>query len=193
MTIPRSALYAIVDAGVAADPVALARQAVERRCGTLQLRAKELPGAEFLALAEALAKVCRDAAVPFFVNDRPDIAILAGADGVHLGQDDMSIEQARELTARQIGLSTHSLAQARAADEAGADYVAFGPVFETVSKQDPDPVVGLEALSEVCRAASRPVVAIGGITPENGPKVLSAGAAQVAVISALPRFLDALD
>ncbi|MEM8607490.1 MAG: thiamine phosphate synthase [Myxococcota bacterium] len=193
MTIPPSALYAIIDPEVAQDPVALARRVLQKSCGTLQLRAKRLPDVELLALAETLAALCRDAAVRFFINDRPDIAMLVGADGVHLGQDDIPIGQTRKLSAFQIGVSTHSLAQAEVAERSGADYVAFGPVFRTATKENPDPVVGLENLRRVCRACSRPVVAIGGITPENAPQVLDAGAAEVAVISALPRFVGALD
>lgn len=189
-TIPNERLYAIIDAEIADDPFALARRALKAGCGLLQLRAKRLADADFLALADAISNSCRQSSVPFVVNDRPDIASLSRADGVHLGQDDMPIADARTLVGpMELGVSTHDLAQARDADRAGADRIAFGPVFATTTKDDPDPVVGLEALSVVCRSVSRPVVAIGGITPENAHKVLDAGAQHVAAISALPRFL----
>jgi thiamine-phosphate diphosphorylase len=183
-------LYAIVDADASRDSSDLARRALSIGCAALQLRAKKLNDRSLLALAEELHAACRQANVPFIVNDRPDIAVLIGAEGVHLGQDDMRIAEARRIVgAIDIGISTHNLQQALEAERSGADRIAFGPVFETVTKENPDPVVGLKKLEQVCRAVSRPVVAIGGITPENADRVLAQGAAQVAVISALPRFL----
>jgi thiamine-phosphate pyrophosphorylase len=143
-----------------------------------------------LKIAMRIRSACAHAGVPFVVNDRADIARLVGADGLHLGQDDLSIEDARSVVGEmQVGVSTHSLEQASRADAEGADLIAFGPVFETQTKENPDPVVGLKTLEEVCQTVSRPVVAIGGITPENAGETLQAGARYVAVISALPRFL----
>ncbi|MDH3623772.1 MAG: thiamine phosphate synthase [Myxococcales bacterium] len=183
-------LYAIVDAETSSDPEELARRALSVGCAALQLRAKTLDDQHLLALAEQLNAACKQARVPFVVNDRPDIATLIGADGLHLGQDDMRIAEAREIVGEiDIGVSTHNLRQALEADRDGADRIAFGPVFETTTKENPDPVVGLKNLEEVCRSVSCPVVAIGGITPENGARVLDHGATQLAVISALPRFL----
>ncbi len=183
-------LYAIVDADAASDPSELARQALSIGCVALQLRAKNLDDQPLLALAKGLHAASKQANVPFIVNDRPDIAVLIGAEGVHLGQDDMRIAEARQIVGKiDIGVSTHNLQQALEAERGGADRIAFGPVFETATKENPDPIVGLKELEKVCRAVSRPVVAIGGITPENADRVLAHGAAQVAVISALPRFL----
>jgi thiamine-phosphate pyrophosphorylase len=183
-------LYAIVDAGLAERPLELTFKALNAGCAIVQLRAKQLDDLAFLKIAMRIRSACAHAGVPFVVNDRADIARLVGADGLHLGQDDLSIEDARSVVGEmQVGVSTHSLEQASRADAEGADLIAFGPVFETQTKENPDPVVGLKTLEEVCRTVSRPVVAIGGITPENAGETLQAGARYVAVISALPRFL----
>jgi thiamine-phosphate pyrophosphorylase len=183
-------LYAIIDAEVADGPLALTFQALNAGCAIVQLRAKRLDDMAFLEVAKRVRSACTHAGVPFVVNDRADIARLVRADGLHLGQDDLLIEDARRVVGdMQIGLSTHTLEQAERADAEGADLIAFGPVFETKTKEHPDPVVGLRTLEKVCRTVSRPVVAIGGITPENAGETLEAGARYVAVISALPRFL----
>jgi thiamine-phosphate pyrophosphorylase len=125
--------------------------------------------------------------VAFVVNDHPALALRVGADGVHLGQDDMPIEAARALCGSRlaIGLSTHDLAQARDAATRGADLIGFGPVFATASKHNPDPVVGLDGVRAACAAVSIPVVAIGGITVANVADVARAGAAMAAAIGAL--------
>jgi len=184
-------LYAIIDAETADGPLGLTFQALNAGCAIVQLRAKRLDDIAFLEVAKRVRSACTHAGVPFVVNDRADIARLVRADGLHLGQDDLSIEDARRVVGdMQIGVSTHTLEQAERADTEGADLVAFGPVFETKTKDNPDPVVGLRTLEEVCRAVSRQVVAIGGITPENAGETLGAGARYVAVISALPRFLS---
>jgi len=185
-------LYAIIDAGVAEDPVALGRRAVTARCAMLQLRAKRLDDRSFVDVAAELRAACREARIPFVVNDRADIARIVHADGLHLGQTDLRVADARRVVgSMQIGVSTHDLHQARQAQREGADLIALGPIFETWSKDDPDPVVGLARLAEVCRRIARPVVAIGGITPENAVEAIRQGASYVAVISALPRFLGA--
>lgn len=182
-------LYAIVDAEVADRPLALAFQALNAGCAVVQLRAKRLDDVSFLEIAKRVRSACTHANVPFVVNDRADIARLVGADGLHLGQEDLSIEDARRVVGdMQIGVSTHTLEQASKADAEGADLIAFGPIFETKTKANPDPVVGLRTLEQVCQTVSRPVVAIGGITPENAGQARRAGARYVAVISALPRF-----
>ncbi len=187
-----SSLYAIVDVEASREPVELARRALSAGCGMLQLRAKRLDDRSFVSLALELRTLCRERGAPFVVNDRADIARIVGADGLHLGQDDLEVADARKVVGRMhIGVSTHSPEQARQAELDGADLVAFGPIFTTSTKENPDPVVGLEALRQMCRDASRPVVAIGGITPENAAETLGAGARYVAVISALPRFFGA--
>jgi len=183
-------LYAIVDLDAADHPLELTFEALNAGCAFVQLRAKHADDTTFLAIARRMRSACAHADVPFVVNDRADIARLVQADGLHLGQDDLSVTEARRVVGHMnIGRSTHDLDQALRADADGADLIAFGPVFATKSKQDPDPVVGLKNLETVSRAVSRPVVAIGGITPENASEVLRAGARYVAAISALPKFL----
>ena len=184
-------LYAIVDAEVADRPLGLAFRALNAGCAVVQLRAKRLDDVSFLEIAKRVRSACSHAGVPFFVNDRADIARLVGADGLHLGQDDLSIADARRVVGNmQIGVSTHTLEQAVAAEAEGADLIAFGPIFETKTKENPDPIVGLPALERVCQTVSRPVVAIGGITPENVEETRRAGASYIAVISALSRFFE---
>jgi thiamine-phosphate pyrophosphorylase len=183
-------LYAIVDAEFSERPLELTFQALNAGCAMVQLRAKRLDDVVFLKIAKRVRSACAHAEVPFVINDRADIASLVRADGLHLGQDDLSIEDARRVVGDMpIGVSTHNLEQAIKADTEGADLIAFGPVFETETKKNPDPVVGLRTLEEVCETVSRPVVAIGGITPENGAETIRAGARYIAVISALPRFV----
>jgi thiamine-phosphate pyrophosphorylase len=161
-----------------------------------QLRAKGSTARALERASRQLLPLCRGAGVPFCVNDRLDVALAVGAEVVHLGQDDLPLEDARRvrtLAGRPdlvIGFSTHNLAQARAAAEGGADYIGFGPVFGTASKLNPDPTVGLEALAEVCRAVKIPVVAIGGITLDAATLVARAGAAAAAVIAAVEGAVD---
>lgn len=184
-------LYAIIDVDVAAEPLALARAALGSGCAMLQLRAKRLDDHAFVALGAALRDLCAPTHTRFVVNDRADIARFLRADGLHLGQDDLQVADARQVVGdMQIGVSTHDPAQALEAERAGADLIALGPVFETTTKDNPDPVVGLQTLGSVCRSLSKPVVAIGGISPENATETLRAGAAFVAAIAALPRFLE---
>jgi len=190
VTTPLDRVYAIIDAEVSAEPVALARRALAGGCRILQLRAKRLDDRSFVELAFELRALCTDAGATFVINDRADIARVVRAEGLHLGQDDLAVVDARRVVGEmQIGVSTHDPAQAERAEREGADLVAFGPVFETTTKDDPDPVVGLTTLREVCQRVSRPIVAIGGITPKNADKTLQAGARYIAVISALPSFL----
>jgi thiamine-phosphate pyrophosphorylase len=189
-----SRLYAILDFDrllsrrLSPDVVAKAWLAAGVRL--IQLRAKSLTSGRMLELADELAGLARAAGAVFIVNDRADVARLAGADGVHVGQEDLSPGQVRGLvgTAAFVGVSTHTLAQATTAAGSGADYLGFGPVFPTTSKERPDRVVGLAgvtAVSHVSQAASRPLVAIGGITEQNAAAVISAGASAVAVIADL--------
>jgi thiamine-phosphate pyrophosphorylase len=165
-------LYAIVDLGTLAarqlDPVAFAEAVLRARPAALQLRAKDTPSRETLALLRALAPMCHGAGVPLVANDRPDLAVFAGCDLVHIGQTDMPIEQVRRIAPRLgVGVSTHDLAQLDAALAARPSYVAFGPVYATTTKANPDPAVGLDAVrtaSARAAAAGIPFVAIGGIT-----------------------------
>jgi thiamine-phosphate pyrophosphorylase len=156
----------------------------------VQLRGKHLESGPMLALARELRRRTDRAHARLIINDRADVARLAGADGVHLGQDDLTPDDARLLLGAEaiVGLSTHSDEQASRALATSASYVAIGPVFTTRSKARPDPVVGLEGVSRaaaILRADGRPLIAIGGITLAQAPAVLAAGAASVAVISDL--------
>ena len=163
----------------------------------LQLRAKMATARALEAAARRLLPLCRAAGVPFCVNDRMDVALAVGADVVHLGQDDLPLADARQVRAAAgrpdlvIGFSTHNLAQALAAAQAGADYIGFGPVFGTRSKLNPDPTVGLETLAAVCDAVALPVVAIGGIGLDAVPAVARAGASAAAIIAAIEAAPDA--
>lgn len=154
----------------------------------VQLREKRLPPREFYREACEAVRAAHARGARVVVNDRADIALAAGADGVHLGQDDLSPEAARRLlgSAAVIGYSTHNVEQAREAGRMPVDYVAIGPVFDTASKERPDPVVGLEGVRRARAAVGpMPLVAIGGITRENARAVVAAGADCVAVIGAL--------
>jgi thiamine-phosphate pyrophosphorylase len=180
-------LYAIVDPEHCAgrDPVTVAEAILAGGCAVLQLRDKH--EATRAALARELLARCRGAGVPFVINDDLELALSLRADGVHLGQGDLPVERARALAgdALAIGLSTHDLAQARAAAGRGADLIGFGPVFATATKLNPSPVVGVEGLHAVCEQAALPVVAIGGIGLANVAQVRAAGCSLAAVISAV--------
>lgn len=186
MRIPWRGFYAIVDpAYCSASPVQTAEAILRGGCAALQLRDKNHGDREVLALARAIRARCRDAEVPFVLNDRFDLALLCDADGVHLGQDDLPIEEVRRHFSGVIGVSTHDLAQARAAERAGADLIGFGPVLPTRSKAEPGPVVGFEGLTR-CRAeVELPIVAIGGLDATSAARAHAAGAELVAAISAV--------
>jgi thiamine-phosphate pyrophosphorylase len=193
-------LYAIIDFSCftsAADPVdALLRfaEALLRGGATLiQYRDKSGDAARMLSCARELRRVTQGRAT-LIVNDRADICLAAQADGVHLGQDDLSPAGARKIFGEEgnkssrllvIGFSTHNLDQVREADAMPIDYIAAGPVFATASKANPDPVVGLEGIRRARGATAKPLVAIGGITRKNCREVMDAGADTVAVISDL--------
>jgi thiamine-phosphate pyrophosphorylase len=175
------------------DPVAQARAALAGGARMVQLRAKRALDREALVWAEAIRALCRARGALFFVNDRFDLALAAGADGVHLGQDDVPPARlpAPARARLRVGRSTHTLEQARAARDEPVDYVAFGPVFGTTSKDSPYPARGLAALAEAARlVAPRPLVAIGGIDAARAPAALRAGAAAVCAISAVAGATD---
>lgn len=158
---------------------AAAEIAVRRGVRMLQLREKGLPDSELLRIAREVRAVTRSTETRFIVNDRPDIALLCDADGVHVGQDDLPVSEVRSIVGERmiVGLSTHSIAQATAAQSLkGVDYIGFGPVYPTTTKAVPDPVVGTALLTEVVGFSRLPVVAIGGIFPENIATVIAAGA-----------------
>ena len=185
-------LQAIVDIDVAAaagwTAVDLARACLDGGARFLQLRAKALPSAHFLEICDAVVPLAREAAALVIVNDRVDLAKLSGASGVHVGQDDLPVTEARALLGDQaiVGFSTHSVAQIESALIQPSSYIAVGPVFGTRTKDTGYEAVGLRLVSEAARlCGSRPVVAIGGITLENAASVIDAGAACVAVIGDL--------
>lgn len=185
-------LYAIVDTKLLArrgtDPIAYARALLEARPAALQLRAKDLPSRAILGMLRALGPLCRQACVPLVANDRADLAALAGCELVHIGQEDVPCDLVRRIAPQLgVGISTHDVAQLERALALGPRYVAYGPVFETSTKSNPDPVVGeegLERASRIARAAGTPLVAIGGITLARAPRV-AAHADAFAVISDL--------
>ena len=191
LVMPR--LYVILDAGMLTEPAGeIARQLMQAGVRLLQYRNKGAGARELLAESRAIADAARSTGCAFFVNDRPDVAWLAGADGVHVGQEDLAVEQAREVMGaeRWVGVSTHDLEQFEHAAASSADYIAVGPIFPTSSKTNPDPVVGLELLRHARPLTRKPIVAIGGITLERAPEVIAAGADSVAVISGILKAGD---
>jgi len=191
---PAPFVYPIVDVDRlrGRDPAAVVDALGRAGARLLQLRVKAGPDRRLLSLAREAMAAARSAGARLVVNDRADVARLVGADGLHVGQDDLAPEDARRVIGPEaiLGLSTHGLAQLAEAAAAPVDYVAIGPVFATASKHDPDPVVGLEMVRRARAATTRPLVAIGGITRGNARSVIEAGADGVAVISDL---LDAAD
>lgn len=159
----------------------------------LQLRFKGMPRADLLRIAGWARRLTAERGALLVVNDDLEAALAAGADGVHLGQEDLPLAEARRRAGPGlvIGVSTHDLDQVARAVAGGADYLGFGPVYPTGSKANPDPVVGPGGLAAAVRAAAPvPVVAIGGITPERAPAIAAAGARAAAVISAVNRAAD---
>lgn len=162
----------------------IAEQCVASGVRMLQLREKHLPDGQLLKIAKTLRSITEGTNTRLVINDRPDIAVLCRADYLHLGQDDMPIDEARRLVGdMKIGLSTHSLAQAREALLKKPDYIGFGPIYPTNAKAIPDPPVGTSLLKQVLELADTvPVVAIGGIFPENLHEVMDTGARNVALV-----------
>jgi thiamine-phosphate pyrophosphorylase len=165
----------------------IARDAVRGGADIIQLRDKSLSGSDLARTGRQIAAMTRKAGVTFIVNDRLDVALACGADGVHLGQDDMQVSTARQLAPPGfiIGVSVGTVDEAGEAERDGADYVAISPVFSTVSKDNAGPGLGLRRLREIRQAVSIPVVAIGGISRQNVRDVIAAGADGIAVISAV--------
>jgi thiamine-phosphate pyrophosphorylase len=189
IAVPR--LYPIVDAACFAT-VDLLRdfsgQLINAGCTLLQYRNKS--GNARLMLDQGHeVKQAVDRSAKLIMNDRADLALIAGFDGVHLGQDDLLPESARKVIGPNcwLGVSTHNPEQVAEAEETSADYIALGPVFATMSKEKPDPVVGLEGVRRARQLTRKPLVAIGGITRANAASVIETGADSVAVISDLLR------
>jgi thiamine-phosphate pyrophosphorylase len=187
MHLPR--LYAILDTACFPDAAGMFAATEEiAAAGVTLLQYRNKSGNARLMLDEARELRARlGASVKLIMNDRADLCIAAGFDGLHVGQDDLSPESARHIIgpARWLGVSTHNPEQLAEADKASADYLAIGPVFATSSKANPDPVVGLEGIRRARELTRKPLVAIGGITRTNARSVIEAGADAVAVISDL--------
>jgi len=186
-------LYPILDVdlcrGRGLDPLAVLDAFLAGGARFLQLRDKSSSSAARLALADTVCARVHAAGGRLIVNDRPDIARMCGADGVHVGQDDMSVEDARRVVGDQaiVGVSTHDEAQIAAAVQTSASYLAVGPIYGTATKDTGYRARGLALVRHAAASAQRPVVAIGGITLERAPEVYAAGAASLAVISDLLR------
>jgi thiamine-phosphate pyrophosphorylase len=182
------ALYAILDPSLTPEPVAFARQLAEAGVQLIQLRDKRGSSRRIHEQARELMSL-QSSGVRIIINDRPDIAAIAGAAGVHVGQDDLPVEDARKICQPPlwVGVSTHNLNQLREADATSADYIAVGPIFPTSTKENPDPVVGLDLLRAARQLTRKPLVAIGGVTVESSAEVFAAGADSVAVIKDLAR------
>lgn len=187
-------IYPIIDSSlVTPDNIEKTAEAIiDGGAKILQLRAKSLSSREFLETARIIRKITKDKGTVFIVNDRVDIALLADADGVHLGQNDLPVKEARRLLGNNkiIGYSTHNLREALEAVRLPVDYISFGPIFPTKTKEDAQMPKGLKGLSEVRKAVEIPIVAIGGITETNMAHVLKEGVESVAMISEILTSLD---
>ena len=182
-------LYVIISGATVREmtPCGIAERAIAGGAGTIQLREKAGDARRLLRTARRLRALTRQSGITFIVNDRLDIALACGADGVHLGQGDLDAGTARQLAPAGfiIGVSVGTVEEAVRAEYAGADYIALSPVFPTGSKEDAGPGHGLSRLREIRRAVALPLIAVGGIGPENAAGVIAAGADGIAVISAV--------
>ena len=188
---PSARLYLVSGARMAAGRLdrlvpELARAGVD----LIQLREKEMDAGELLRVAAPIGIACREAGVPFIVNDRPDLAVTLAADGVHVGQDDVPVEAARAIVGERIvGLSTHHREEIERAERSSTDYIAVGPVYETPTKPG-RASVGLELLRFAAGVSSKPWFAIGGIDASNLDDILAAGATRIVVVRAITEAKD---
>lgn len=184
----RCRLYGILDLGYvdSSEIAGVAEQMSDGGVDLIQLRAKAHPSGEIATIATALHEITRQRGVPLTINDHPEIARIVQAEGVHLGQDDLPIAEARDIVGPDclVGKSTHSVDQAIRAFYEGADYIGFGPIFTTPTKPDYAPV-GLEDIRKVHDAVRIPIFCIGGIKLDNLPEVIAAGARRVVIVSGL--------
>ena len=190
-----SRLYPIVDTlgDSQRSHVALAQAIVDAGVRLFQLRVKDQPSGRFVEIAREIKTLADHSGAQLIINDRPDIAKLIDAAGVHLGQQDLPAAAARQILGptKIVGVSTHNLSQAEAAAREGAaDYLGFGPIYPTTSKERPDPVQGLDGLRSIRRRVGIPIVAIGGITADTMAEVLTAGADAVAMIGEIVGAAD---
>jgi len=181
-------LYLITDRKVATKPLPEAvRLALEGGVKAVQLREKDLPVRELLSLAKELRAITREYGAKLFINDRVDVAVAVGADGVHLGGQSMPVDAVRKVVGKvmKIGVSTHSGEEARAAEAGGADFITFGPIFETPSKAKYGIPVGIDAIKKLKNEVDAPIFALGGINSGNVNHVVVSGASGIAMISAI--------
>ena len=182
-------LYLVTDRtlSLGRSTVEVVRAAIRGGVSCVQLREKGCSTREFMDEARLLKALLAGTGVPLFINDRLDVALAVGADGVHLGQNDLAIADARRLVGNRmiIGISAESVADAVRAEAEGADYIGASPVFTTPTKTDTAPPLGLDGLRAIRRAVQLPLVAIGGIDADNAAQVLRAGADGLAVVSAI--------
>lgn len=173
------------------DIMDMVRSQIQGGADVIQLREKKMPAREKLELARAIKKITRKYHVLFIVNDNIDIAYLSQSDGVHLGQDDIPPREARKIMKnRIIGLSTHNEDQYKKAQKEDVDYVAIGPIFPTLTKDDPDSTVGLEELKKILKHKKKKTVAIGGIDYEHISRIIPLGIDCLAVVSAIIKSGD---
>jgi thiamine-phosphate pyrophosphorylase len=187
-------LYVILDAALlTSSELDVAKKLSDAGVRLFQYRNKFGSTRELLQASAALAAELVPAGATLFVNDRPDVAFLSGASGVHVGQHDLPVAESRAVLGqgKYLGVSTHNLEQFRAAAATDADYIALGPIFATGSKANPDPVVGTDMIRAARKLTEKPIVAIGGITLERAREVIEAGANSVTVISDILRAPDA--
>ena len=186
-----SHFYAMIDTAAGHEPVTLARMLVDAGARILQLRLKEAGSRDFLAAARAINALCAERGAILIINDRADIAKLADAAGLHIGQQDLPLEAARQIVGpgKIIGVSTHTVEQARAAEAGGADYIGFGAIY-TGGLKNVKNAQGLDRLRAVREAVRLPIVAIGGITEATVKDVLNAGADAAAIITDIVRAPD---
>ena len=190
----RMRLYVLISGKIAARSVKeTAKLVIDGGADAIQLREKAISDDEFISLAGEIRDITTKRGTLLIINDRVNVARELNAEGVHLGQHDISITEAREIIGNEkiIGISTHNIIQARQAQKDGADYIAIGPVYPTTTK-DYEPSIGLEVIREISREISIPFLAIGAITLENLDDVLKAGASRVAVCSAIISSKDIL-
>jgi thiamine-phosphate pyrophosphorylase len=191
---PRYDLYVITDPALSGgrSHLEIARAALEGGADAVQLRDKSSPAYNLGRLAEEIQPLARKYGAVFTVNDRVDVALVMGADGAHVGQEDLPVREARRLLARPriLGVSAGTPEQARRAEKDGADYLGVGPVFPSATKADAGEALGLDRFAAIASAVSIPVIAVGGITTDNVAQVFAAGARGAAVVSAVAAAED---
>lgn len=178
-------IYPIIDPQISPRPIeAVVEELARAGVQLVQLREKKVSSREFFRDTEELLELARPYRMTVIVNDRADIAWLSGAQGVHLGQEDLPVEEARKIlgSAKIVGCSTHNLDQALEAQQSSADYIALGPIYTTASKENPDTIVEWNQLKKIRQKVTKPLVAIGGITTENAKRLFDLGIDSVAVI-----------